>query len=226
MRDKSVPATKICETTEAHCILPQQVLRGATLEVHFRILVRSSSLASELVLGRCTREFHCVAFIFGVGNSGFCTKAISSMLKSSNPFSATLTVWQITLGGGASCDPSSVGMSTRMLQAGTQFPDNGMSMTVGDTVSGQSRRLSASAYWPQGAARNSQLAHKVQFPVSSTLQAGVDSTGLGVDRMLLRDEKPAAPVALEAGLRVADVAPLRLTTVEYTHQARGLQESD
>ena len=35
------------------------------------------------------------------------------------------------------------------------FPDNGMSVrTVDDTVSGQSRRLPAGAYWPQAVARN------------------------------------------------------------------------
>ena len=63
--DSHLPATKTHETTEAH--LPQQVLRGAKLEVRFRILVGSSPLASELVLERRTREFHCVVFIFGDG---------------------------------------------------------------------------------------------------------------------------------------------------------------
>ena len=178
-----------------------------------------------LVLERRTCEFHCVVIIFGDGNSAFCTKAISSMFKSSKPFSATLTVWQITLGGDASCDSSSVGLSTRTLQAGTQFPDSGMSMpTVDDTVSGQSGRLPAGAHWPLGAARNWPT--KVQFQVSSTLQAGIDSTGLATDKMLLRDEEPAAPVVTEAGLRVPDVPPFRLATVECTQHARGLQESD
>ena len=120
--DSHSPSHEIRQTTEAHCILPQQVLRGAELEVHFRILVGSSPLASELVLERRTLEFHCVVVIFGDGNSGFSTKAISSMLMSSKPFSATLTVWHITLGAGASCDSSSVGLSTRVLHAGTQLP--------------------------------------------------------------------------------------------------------
>ena len=178
-----------------------------------------------LVLERRTCEFHCVVFIFGDGNSAFCTKAISSMLKSSKPFSATLTVWQITLDGDASCDSSSVGLSTRTLQAGTQFPDSGMSMpTVDDTV----RRAvpTAASRCVLAASRGTQLADKVQFQVSSTLQAGINSTGLATDKMLLRDEEPAAPVVTEAGLRVADVAPFRLATVECTQHARGLQESD
>ena len=128
------------ETTEAHCILPQQVLRGAKLEVHFRILGRVLWPASSRSNGDCVSSAVSSSFS-GMGNFGIYTKAISSMLKSSQPFSATLAVWQITLGGGASCDSSSVGISTRMLKAGSQFPDNGLSMpTVGDTVSGQSRR--------------------------------------------------------------------------------------
>ena len=72
MRDRSVEQLirtrhKILQTTEEHCISPQQVLRGAKLEVHSRILAGSSPLASELELERRTREFHCVAFIFGDG---------------------------------------------------------------------------------------------------------------------------------------------------------------
>ena len=59
--------SQILQTTEEDCISPQQVLRGAKLEVHFHILARSSPLSSELELERRTREFRCVAFIFGDG---------------------------------------------------------------------------------------------------------------------------------------------------------------
>ena len=61
------------------------------------------------------------------GNSDFCTKAIRSMLKSSRPVSATLTVWQITLGVSASC-----GLGRPNAHRWHPVPDNGISMpTVG-----------------------------------------------------------------------------------------------
>ena len=125
-------------------ILPLQVLRGAKLEVDFRILARSSPLDSELVLERRTREFHCVVFIFGDGELRVLHQSDELDVE---VFKTFQRVQQITCGVGAPCESSSVGLCTRMLHAGTQFPNNGMSMpTVGDTVSGQSRRLPACAY--------------------------------------------------------------------------------
>ena len=176
---------KIRETTEVHCILPQQVLRARSwrsisASLWGRVLWPPSSCSNGARVSSTVSSS-----LLEMENFGFCTKAISSTLKSSKPFSATLTVWQITLGRRR---------ILRLLVRGFEHPNapswhpvhrqwnehaDGVRHCERAVPTAASRRVLA-------VGRGAQLAHKVQFQVSSTLQAGIDSTGLDVDRMLLR----------------------------------------
>ena len=185
--DSHLPATKTRETTEAH--LPQQVLRGAKLEVRFRILVGSSPLASELVLERRTREFQFVV-VDQLDVEVFKTFQQLDRLA----------------------DHTRRRRILRLLVRGFEHPNAPRWHLFPRQWNAEGGRHceraapTAASRCVLAVGRGTQLAHKVQFQVSSTLQAGVDSTGLGVDRKLLRDEERAAPVVFEASLRVADVS--------------------
>ena len=177
------------------------------------------------LLERRTREFHCVVFIFGSGE-------IRVLHQSDQLDVDVFKTFQRHLDRLA--DHTRRQRILRLLVRGFEHPNAPRWHPVPrqwneDADGGRHCERAvptAASRWVLAAGRGTQLAHKVQFQVSSFLQAGVDSSGLGVDRMLLRDEEPAATVVLDARLRVADVVPLRLATVECMQHARGLQESD
>ena len=92
----SLASRKVREATDAYCILPQQVFRGAKLDFQFPILEASRPLASELVLKRRTREFDCVVVIFGDGELSVLHQSYQldvEVFHSASAHPATLRPW-------------------------------------------------------------------------------------------------------------------------------------